>query len=63
MFNNKKIRIFLRIILLIVLLALFKFTSMDEFSNIEIYAFDFCIVLLVFVWTLVELLEYEGWKP
>lgn len=63
MFNNKKIRTFLRIILIIILLALFKFTSMDEFSNIEIYAFDFCIVLLVFVWTLVELLEYEGWKP
>jgi hypothetical protein len=63
MFNNKKIRTFLRIILLIVLLVLFKLTSVDEFSNIEIYVFDFCIVFLVFVWTLVELLEYEGWKP
>lgn len=63
MFNNKKVRIFLRIILIITLFILFKCTSIDEFSNIEIYAFDFCIVLLVFVWTLVELLEYEGWKP
>lgn len=62
MFNNKKIRIFLRIILLITLLALFKFTSMDEFSNIEIYAFDFCIVVLTSVWTAVEILDYEGWK-
>lgn len=62
MFNNKKVRIFLRIILIITLFILFKCTSIDEFSNIEIYAFDFCIVLLVFVWTLVEILDYEGWK-
>lgn len=62
MFNNKKIRIFLRIILLITLLALFKLTSIDEFSNIEIYAFDSCIVVLTFVWTAVEILDYEGWK-
>ena len=62
MFDNKQVRVILRIILLITLLTLFKLTSIDEFSNIEIYAFDFCIVVLTSVWTAVEILDYEGWK-
>jgi hypothetical protein len=62
MFDNKQVRITLRIILLTTLLVLFKLTSIDEFSNIEIYAFDSCIVVLTSVWTAVEILDYEGWK-
>jgi hypothetical protein len=62
MFDNKQVRTTLRIILLTTLLVLFKLTSIDEFSNIEIYAFDSCIVVLTSVWTAVEILDYEGWK-
>lgn len=62
MFGNKKIRVTLRILLVIVLLILFKSTTLDNISNIEIYILDFCIVLLSSVWTAVEILDYEGWK-
>lgn len=63
MFDNKKMRVTLRILLVIMLLILFKTTTLDNISNIEIYVLDFCIVFLSSIWTAVEILDYEGWKP
>ena len=59
---NKREIMFLRIVALITLLILCKMTTTD-ITNIQKYIIDICMIGLSILWTIVEIFNYEGWKP